>query len=191
VLQNTPEQAVDRPPLLLERGVLAAEAPTALAALHYELAVRASDRVSPFSSLPLRRRLLEMAARSGETAPPPPSVVLYVANCEPAVGVTHADVRSTFVAFGEVAGVWDANDSGARILIRFHGLPHGWLGVSDKLATVGSCCTTTIRLSVPLRLFFIRDRWIVHGRFRFDDGYVKSAPSVLDPRALAAQRFWI
>jgi hypothetical protein len=87
--------------------------------------------------------------------------------------------------------VRDADDSGARILVRFHGPPHGWLGVSDKLATVGSCCTATIRLSVPFRLFLIRDRWIVRGQFQFDDGYVKSAPSVLDPRALAAQRFWI
>jgi hypothetical protein len=75
---------------------------------------------------------------------------------------------------------------------RPNGPPHGWLGVSDKLATVGSCCTATIRLSIPLRLFFfIRDRWIVCGRFRFDDGYVKSAPSALDPRAHAAQRFLI
>ena len=74
---------------------------------------------------------------------------------------------------------------------RPNGPPHGWLRVSDKLATVGSCCTATIRLSVPFRLFLIRDRWIVRGRFRFDDGYVKSAPSVLDLRAHAAQLFWI
>ncbi|NP_001148410.1 nucleic acid binding protein [Zea mays] len=57
---------------------------------------------------------------TGETAPPPPSAVLYVANCGPAVGVTDADVRSTFGAFGEVAGVQAADDSGARIIVRFH-----------------------------------------------------------------------
>lgn len=38
---------------------------------------------------------------------------------------THANVRSTFVAFGEVAGVQAAYDSGARIIVRFHGPPHG------------------------------------------------------------------
>ena len=38
---------------------------------------------------------------------------------------THANVRSTFVAFGGVAGVQAAYDSGARIIVRFHGPPHG------------------------------------------------------------------
>ena len=71
---------------------------------------------------------LEMAAKSGYTrprpladdaAPPPPSAVLYVANCGPAVGVTDADVRAAFGAFGEVAGVQAADNSGARVIVRF------------------------------------------------------------------------
>jgi len=70
-----------------------------------------------------------MAAKSGYTrprpladdaAPPPPSAVLYVANCGPAVGVTDADVRAAFGAFGEVAGVQAADNSGARVIVRFH-----------------------------------------------------------------------
>ncbi|KAJ1272626.1 hypothetical protein BS78_06G217700 [Paspalum vaginatum] len=57
---------------------------------------------------------------TGDTAPPPPSAVLYVANCGPAVGVTDADVRAVFGAFGEVEGVQAADDSGARTIVRFH-----------------------------------------------------------------------
>ena len=69
-----------------------------------------------------------MAANSGYTrprpladdaAPPPPSAVLYVANCGPAVGVTDADVCAVFGAFGEVAGVQAADNSGARVIVRF------------------------------------------------------------------------
>uniref|UniRef100_A0A0A9DCU6 RRM domain-containing protein n=1 Tax=Arundo donax TaxID=35708 RepID=A0A0A9DCU6_ARUDO len=70
-----------------------------------------------------------MAAKSGYTrprqladdsAPPAPSAVLYVANCGPAVGVTDSDVRAAFGAFGEVTGVQPADDSGARVIVRFH-----------------------------------------------------------------------
>ncbi|KAL6652089.1 hypothetical protein ACP70R_011014 [Stipagrostis hirtigluma subsp. patula] len=71
-----------------------------------------------------------MSAKSGYTrprplagaehsSPPPPSPVLYVANCGPAVGLTHADIRGAFDAFGEVAGVHNADDSGARVIVRF------------------------------------------------------------------------
>ncbi|KAL6843768.1 hypothetical protein ACP4OV_026339 [Aristida adscensionis] len=69
------------------------------------------------------------AAKSGYTRPRPlaedapaaaPSAVLYVANCGPAVGVTDADVRAAFGAFGEVAEVRAADDSGARVIVRFH-----------------------------------------------------------------------
>ncbi|CAN6269167.1 unnamed protein product [Urochloa humidicola] len=69
-----------------------------------------------------------MAAMSGYTrprplaedaAPRPPSAVLYVANCGPAVGVTDADVRAAFDAFGEVAEVQPADSSGARVIVRF------------------------------------------------------------------------
>lgn len=78
---------------------------------------------------PSRRRKLDMAPKSGYTrprplaedaAPPLPSAVLYVANCGPAVGVTDADVRAAFGAFGEVAGVQAADNSGARVIVQFH-----------------------------------------------------------------------
>ncbi|KAK3141593.1 hypothetical protein QOZ80_4BG0335910 [Eleusine coracana subsp. coracana] len=58
--------------------------------------------------------------RAEDSASPTPSAVLYVANCGPAVGVTDADVREAFGAFGEVAGVHAADDSGARVIVRFH-----------------------------------------------------------------------
>jgi alkylated DNA repair protein alkB homolog 8 len=70
-----------------------------------------------------------MAAKSGFTrprqraedpAPPTASAVLYVANCGPAVGVTDAEVRAAFSAFGEVAGVHAADNSGTRVIVRFH-----------------------------------------------------------------------
>ncbi|KAK8449557.1 hypothetical protein SEVIR_7G237600v4 [Setaria viridis] len=70
-----------------------------------------------------------MATKSGytrprppaeDTAPLPPSAVLYVANCGPAVGVTDAAVRAAFGAFGEVAEVQAADSSGARVIVRFH-----------------------------------------------------------------------
>lgn len=69
-----------------------------------------------------------MAAKSGFTRPHQraessasrtPSAVLYVANCGPAVGVTDADVREAFGAFGEVVGVHAADDSGARVIVQF------------------------------------------------------------------------
>uniref|UniRef100_A0A453CTY8 RRM domain-containing protein n=1 Tax=Aegilops tauschii subsp. strangulata TaxID=200361 RepID=A0A453CTY8_AEGTS len=68
-------------------------------------------------------------AKSGYTRPPPvaedaaalpaPIAVLYVANCGPAVGLTHDDVAAAFGAFGEVQGVSAADDSGARVIVRF------------------------------------------------------------------------
>ena len=64
-------------------------------------------------------------AKSGYTRPPPiaedtaPSAVLFVANCGPAVGLTHDDVAAAFGAFGEVEGVSAADDSGARVIVRF------------------------------------------------------------------------
>uniref|UniRef100_A0A8R7TLS4 RRM domain-containing protein n=1 Tax=Triticum urartu TaxID=4572 RepID=A0A8R7TLS4_TRIUA len=67
--------------------------------------------------------------KSGYTRPPPtaedaaalpaPSAVLYVANCGPAVGLTHDDVAAAFGAFGEVEAVSAADDSGARVIVRF------------------------------------------------------------------------
>uniref|UniRef100_A0A453CU69 RRM domain-containing protein n=1 Tax=Aegilops tauschii subsp. strangulata TaxID=200361 RepID=A0A453CU69_AEGTS len=37
----------------------------------------------------------------------------------PAVGLTHDDVAAAFGAFGEVQGVSAADDSGARVIVRF------------------------------------------------------------------------
>uniref|UniRef100_A0ACD5UTB7 Uncharacterized protein n=1 Tax=Avena sativa TaxID=4498 RepID=A0ACD5UTB7_AVESA len=57
---------------------------------------------------------------AGDTAArPAPSAVLYVANCGPAVGLTHDDVAAAFGAYGEVEGVSAADDSGARVIVQF------------------------------------------------------------------------
>jgi alkylated DNA repair protein alkB family protein 8 len=69
-------------------------------------------------------------AKSGYTRPPQPlaedtaerpapSAVLYVANCGPAVGLTHDDVAAAFGDYGEIEGVSAADDSGARVIVRF------------------------------------------------------------------------
>lgn len=42
---------------------------------------------------------------------------LFVANCGPAVGVSHDAVRAVFGRFGEVKGVYAADESGARTIV--------------------------------------------------------------------------
>lgn len=44
---------------------------------------------------------------------------LYVANCGPAVGLTHDAIRSAFQSFGEVTGVHPADESGMRMIVCF------------------------------------------------------------------------
>nr|AKM76729.1 RNA-binding (RRM/RBD/RNP motifs) family protein [Geranium phaeum] len=44
---------------------------------------------------------------------------LYVANCGPAVGLSHETVASVFATFGSVNGVYAADDSGARVIVSF------------------------------------------------------------------------
>ncbi|KAJ4759014.1 RNA-binding (RRM/RBD/RNP motifs) family protein [Rhynchospora pubera] len=44
---------------------------------------------------------------------------LYVANCGPAVGLTHDAIKSAFQIFGEVIGVQSADDSGVRVIVCF------------------------------------------------------------------------
>lgn len=44
---------------------------------------------------------------------------LYVANCGPAVGVSHEDIAVVFGAFGEVKGVYAADESGSRVVVAF------------------------------------------------------------------------
>ena len=44
---------------------------------------------------------------------------LYVANCGPAVGLSFDTIASVFSTFGEVKGVYPADDSGARVIVSY------------------------------------------------------------------------
>ncbi|KAJ4837267.1 Alkylated DNA repair protein alkB 8 [Turnera subulata] len=44
---------------------------------------------------------------------------LYVANCGPAVGISHEAVAAAFGEFGEVRGVFAADESGARVIVSY------------------------------------------------------------------------
>lgn len=44
---------------------------------------------------------------------------LYVANCGPAVGISFDTIASVFGTFGEVRGVYAADDSGTRVVVSF------------------------------------------------------------------------
>jgi alkylated DNA repair protein alkB family protein 8 len=44
---------------------------------------------------------------------------LFVANCGPAVGLSHDTIASVFSAFGEVKGVCAADESGARVIVSY------------------------------------------------------------------------
>ncbi|GLT91356.1 hypothetical protein SLE2022_092470 [Rubroshorea leprosula] len=44
---------------------------------------------------------------------------LYVANCGPAVGLSHDTIAAVFSTFGEVKGVYAADESGARVVVSF------------------------------------------------------------------------
>ena len=44
---------------------------------------------------------------------------LYVANIGPGVGVSYADVAEVFGSFGDVEGVYPADDSGVRVVVCF------------------------------------------------------------------------
>ena len=44
---------------------------------------------------------------------------LYVANCGPAVGLSHDDIASVFCKFGELKGVYAADESGTRVIVSF------------------------------------------------------------------------
>ncbi|KFK44933.1 hypothetical protein AALP_AA1G321700 [Arabis alpina] len=49
----------------------------------------------------------------------PNSANLYVANCGPAVGLSHDAIAAAFAAFGEVKGVYAADESGVRVIVSF------------------------------------------------------------------------
>ncbi|KAL9447728.1 hypothetical protein AB3S75_015245 [Citrus x aurantiifolia] len=44
---------------------------------------------------------------------------LFVANCGPAVGVSYEAIGSVFSAFGDVKGIYAADDSGARVIVSY------------------------------------------------------------------------
>ncbi|GAV73055.1 2OG-FeII_Oxy_2 domain-containing protein [Cephalotus follicularis] len=44
---------------------------------------------------------------------------IYVANCGPALGISHDQIASVFSSFGEVHGVYAADESGARVIVSF------------------------------------------------------------------------
>lgn len=45
---------------------------------------------------------------------------LYVANCGPALGLSYDTIASVFGEYGEVEGVYDADESGTRVIVSFH-----------------------------------------------------------------------
>lgn len=47
------------------------------------------------------------------------SPILYVANCGPAVGISHPTIAAVFAHFGHVKGVHAADDTGARVIVCF------------------------------------------------------------------------
>lgn len=44
---------------------------------------------------------------------------LYVANCGPAVGLSHDAIASVFSEYGDIKGVYAADESGTRVIISF------------------------------------------------------------------------
>jgi alkylated DNA repair protein alkB family protein 8 len=44
---------------------------------------------------------------------------LFVANCGPAVGISDDDIASVFSKFGELNGVYAADDSGTRVIVSY------------------------------------------------------------------------
>lgn len=44
---------------------------------------------------------------------------LYVANCGPAVGLSYEIIASVFGTYGEVKGVYAADESGTRVIVSF------------------------------------------------------------------------
>ncbi|KAL3818369.1 hypothetical protein ACJIZ3_004274 [Penstemon smallii] len=45
---------------------------------------------------------------------------LYVANCGPALGLSHDTIASVFGTYGEVKGVYAADDSGTRVIVSYN-----------------------------------------------------------------------
>ncbi|KAL6985561.1 tRNA (carboxymethyluridine(34)-5-O)-methyltransferase [Sarracenia purpurea var. burkii] len=45
---------------------------------------------------------------------------LYVANCGPAVGLSFGTISTVFSTFGEVSGVYAADDSGTRVIVSYN-----------------------------------------------------------------------
>ncbi|XP_019445183.1 PREDICTED: alkylated DNA repair protein alkB homolog 8 [Lupinus angustifolius] len=62
---------------------------------------------------------------------------IYVANCGPAVGISHDDIASVFSDFGEVNGVYAADDSGTRVIVSYS---HHSSAQSAFLALNGHTC---------------------------------------------------
>ncbi|KAG6782609.1 hypothetical protein POTOM_012019 [Populus tomentosa] len=48
-----------------------------------------------------------------------PSPYLYVANCGPAVGISYDTIASVFNTFGEVKGIYAADESGTRVIVSY------------------------------------------------------------------------
>lgn len=49
-----------------------------------------------------------------------PSPHLFVANCGPAVGLSYDSIASAFGAYGEIKGVYPADESGTRVVVSYH-----------------------------------------------------------------------
>uniref|UniRef100_A0A3N7ENI7 RRM domain-containing protein n=1 Tax=Populus trichocarpa TaxID=3694 RepID=A0A3N7ENI7_POPTR len=48
-----------------------------------------------------------------------PSPYLYVANCGPAVGLSYDTIASVFNTFGQVKGIYAADESGTRVIVSY------------------------------------------------------------------------
>ncbi|KAJ6944814.1 hypothetical protein NC652_009993 [Populus alba x Populus x berolinensis] len=48
-----------------------------------------------------------------------PSPYLYVANCGPAVGISYDTIASVFNTYGEVKGIYAADESGTRVIVSY------------------------------------------------------------------------
>ncbi|XP_057520081.1 alkylated DNA repair protein ALKBH8 homolog [Amaranthus tricolor] len=86
---------------------------------------------------------------------------LYVANCGPAVGLSHDTISTVFRQFGEVIGVYDADDSGTRVIVSFSeegSAQAAFTAFNGRhcLQLAGRCLH--IRYSVPRPASSVRDR---------------------------------
>nr|AKM76731.1 RNA-binding (RRM/RBD/RNP motifs) family protein [Monsonia emarginata] len=78
---------------------------------------------------------------------------LYVANCGPAVGLSHDAIASVFGSFGPVHGVFPADDSGARVIVCYH---HATSAAAALAALHGRPCPHLAGRTLHIRYSLLR-----------------------------------